>query len=146
MWPVVEPGRFRPRKRGALELGMVPLIDIIFLLLIFFMLTSSFITREGIQVDLPVTQSPHTLRANEVQRITVRSDGTLLFREKPTTLSGLEVWLQGLDPDLPLTSFEIQSDGRAAVQTVVYLLELLREYGASGVSLGTISVRDGNGQ
>jgi len=146
MWPVVEPGRFRPKKRVSLELGMVPLIDIIFLLLIFFMLTSSFITNEGIQIDLPVTQSPHTLESKEVERITVHSDGTLLFRGRPTTLSGLEVWLQGLNPDLPLTSFEIRSDRRAAVQTVVSLLELLREYGASGVSLGTISVRDGNGQ
>ena len=51
-----EPGRFRPRRRPALELGMTPLIDIVFLLLIFFMLTSRFVVQEGIQVDLPLTE------------------------------------------------------------------------------------------
>jgi biopolymer transport protein ExbD len=48
---------WRPyRRRKALELGITPLIDIVFLLLLFFMLTSRFVLQEGIEVQLPETE------------------------------------------------------------------------------------------
>ncbi len=139
MQPAVDTGRFRPRRRISPELGMTPLIDIVFLLLLFFMLTSSFIVDEGIQVDLPATRSPHYLPSNEVRRIMIRSDGTFLFQGSPTTLPELEIQLKSLDPGLSLMSFQIQSDRRAAVWSVVSLLEFLRKNGATRVSLGTVS-------
>lgn len=135
----------RPRGRRILELGITPLIDIIFLLLIFFMLTSSFITHEGIRVELPVTESPHALPPVRVLEITVFRDGSLLFMGKPITLEALESWLAGRDEDLPPQAFEIRSDRRAAVQTVVSLLELLRKHGAARVSLGTVSTEGEEG-
>ena len=139
MRPEAEIRALCPRGRRVLELGITPLIDIIFLLLTFFMLTSSFITHEGIRVELPVTQSPHALPAAQVREITVFRDGSLLFMGKPISLTELESWLAAQGPGLPPQAFEIRSDRRAAVQTVVSLLELLRKHGAARVSLGTLS-------
>ena len=145
MRPANEFRALRPKGRRVLELGVTPLIDIIFLLLIFFMLTSSFITHEGIRVELPITQSPHALPAAKVLEITVQKDGGLLFMGKPISLSGLEAWLVEQDSDLAPQVFEIRSDRKAAVQTVVSLLELLGKHGASRVSLGTVSSGENEG-
>ncbi len=139
MWSAPEPVRFRPRRRAALELGMTPLIDIVFLLLIFFMLTSRFVVQEGIQVDLPVTDRSHTLPAAKTHRITVRAGGMLLMDGRAMTLKEMDRYLREQDAAFFGTHFEILADRSASVQTVISLLEMLRDRGASRVTLGTDS-------
>jgi len=144
-WKMLSENNLRalcPKRRRMMELGITPLIDIIFLLLIFFMLTSRFVVHEGIGLELPVTQAPHTLEVEEVREITVLRDGGILFMGKPVTLSRLESRLADRDPGTPPGAFEIRSDREAAVQTVVSILEVLRRQGAAQVSLGTTSVGD----
>lgn len=142
MWSRHDELRFRPRRRPTLELGMTPLIDIVFLLLIFFMLTSHFVVQEGIQVDLPVTQRSHTLSGKTPHRIVIRSDDSLVMDGMPMTLEEMRTSLAGRDSRFITSPFEILADKDASVQTVVSLLEMLRNSGASRVSLGTEKERD----
>jgi len=137
MWSAPEPVRFRPRRRPALELGMTPLIDIVFLLLIFFMLTSRFVVQEGIQIDLPVTDRSHTLPAAKTHRITVQAEGMLVMDGRAMTLREMDRYLREQDPAFFGTHFEIQADKHVTVQIVISLLEMLRNKGASRVTLGT---------
>jgi biopolymer transport protein ExbD len=129
--------RFRPRRRPALELGMTPLIDIVFLLLIFFMLTSRFVVQEGIQVDLPETDRSHTLPAERTQRITVRSEDVLILNGQTMTLREMDLYLGNREAAFFEAPFEILADRRASMQTVISLLEMLRDNGAVRVTLGT---------
>ena len=137
MWSAPESVRFRPQRRPTLELGMTPLIDIVFLLLIFFMLTSRFVVQEGIQVDLPVTDRSHTLPAEKTHRITVRSGEVLVMDGRVMTVREMERYLRDQDAAFFGTHFEILADRSASVQTVISLLEVLRDKGASRVTLGT---------
>ena len=106
MWSAPESAKFRPQRRPTLELGMTPLIDIVFLLLIFFMLTSRFVVQEGIQVDLPVTDRSHTLPAEKTHRITVRSEGALVMDGRVMTVREMESHLKDQDPVFFETHFE----------------------------------------
>lgn len=137
MWSAPEPGRFRSRRRPVLELGMTPLIDIVFLLLIFFMLTSRFVVQEGIQVDLPVTEFSHTLPAVDMHRIIVRSEKTLFMNGQTMTLDELDQYLDSLQAPFFESRFEILAEKSASIQTVISLLEMLRNRGAARVTLGT---------
>ena len=137
MWPAPESVKFRPQRRPTLELGMTPLIDIVFLLLIFFMLTSRFVVQEGIQVDLPVTDRSHTLPAEKFHRITVRSGEVLVMDGRIMIVREMERYLLDQDAVFFGTHFEILADRSASVQTVISLLEMLRDKGASRVTLGT---------
>ncbi len=137
MWSAPESAKFRPQRRPTLELGMTPLIDIVFLLLIFFMLTSRFVVQEGIQVDLPVTDRSHTLPAEKTHRITVRSEGALVMDGRVMTVREMESHLKDQDPVFFETHFEILADRSASVQTAISLLEMLRDRGAVRVTLGT---------
>lgn len=139
MWSTPEPKRFRPRRRPALEFGMTPLIDIVFLLLIFFMLTSRFIVQEGIKVDLPVTDSSHALPAEETVRITVQPGGALVLGGRIMSPGELDNYLQDQGTAYMQTPFEINADKRASVQNVISLLEILRNNGALSVTLRTES-------
>lgn len=133
-----EPLRFRSRRRAALELGMTPLIDIVFLLLIFFMLTSHFVVQEGIQVDLPVTERSQSLPEGKTHRITVRTDDVLIVEGSAMTLREVGAYLKDRDAAFFKTPFEILADREASVQTVISLMEMLRDRGASSVNLGTV--------
>ena len=137
-----EPIRFRPRRRPALELGMTPLIDIVFLLLIFFMLTSRFVVQEGIQVDLPVTERSHSLPSEDTHRITVRSEGAMVLDGRVMSLGEVESYLRTRNAVYMASNFEILADRSASVQTVISLLEVLRNQGAVRVTLGTEQSRD----
>jgi len=118
---------------------MTPLIDIVFLLLIFFMLTSRFVVQEGIQVDLPETDRSHSLPAESTQRITVRSESVLILNDRTMTLEEMNRYLSSQDAVFFEAPFEILADRSASVQTVISLLEMLREQGARRVTLGTVS-------
>jgi biopolymer transport protein ExbD len=117
---------------------MTPLIDIVFLLLIFFMLTSRFVVHEGIQVDLPVTESSHTIPAGDTHRIIVQSEGVLVMSGRTMTLLEMEQFIRAQDAVFVQRGFEILADKGASVQTVISLLEMLRTKGAVRVTLGTV--------
>ncbi|MBI4712697.1 MAG: biopolymer transporter ExbD [Planctomycetes bacterium] len=79
-----------PGRTTALEqlINLAPLADIIFTLLLFFMLTSPFITQWGIKVQLPAVQNVTNIRPSEIE-VTVRSDDRIFIKEKEVSLQEL---------------------------------------------------------
>ncbi len=132
-----EPERTFRRKRKGLEIGITPLIDIVFLLLIFFMLTSRFVVQEGIEVDLPVTEQVHRLSGNEVHLIFITEGGGIFFEGRYLSLEELAGAISRRDETWFTKPFEIRSDRRTPVQSMVRVLEVLRDGGARKVTIGT---------
>ena len=126
------------KRRQNLEIGLTPLIDIVFLLLIFFMLTSSFVAHEGIKVDLPVTERSHALPPAQEPVIILKEDGAVFFEGRSLSLVNLERLLIQRRPSVLARPIEIQSDRGASVQAMVSLLELLRNLGAQKVTIVTL--------
>ena len=130
---------WRPyRRRKALELGITPLIDIVFLLLLFFMLTSRFVLQEGMEVQLPETEKAHSASSRELNVVYINADGSLFFQGEKRTFTEMDQFLASLDEQFAGSSFEILSDRRAPIQAMVSLLEMLRERGAGKVTIGTV--------
>jgi biopolymer transport protein ExbD len=71
------------------SINMVPFIDICLVLLIIFMVTSSYIVRTAFEVELPQAASGSNV-APSTLAIEVRRDGALLFNGTPTTLDQIE--------------------------------------------------------
>ncbi len=137
MWQATE--GWRPyRRRKTLELGITPLIDIVFLLLLFFMLTSRFVLQEGIEVQLPETDKTHSVASQELKIIYIKADGSLFFMGQSRTFNEMDQYLASQSDQFLGSSFEILSDRKAPIQTMVSLLEMLRERGAGKVTIGTV--------
>jgi biopolymer transport protein ExbD len=138
MWSANEVQRPLRKRRQNLEIGLTPLIDIVFLLLIFFMLTSRFVVHEGMKVDLPITERFHALPPSEGSVIFLRRDGTVFFEGRGLSLKHLQRSLIQQQASVLAKPIEIQSDRGASVQSMVTLLEVLRNLGAEKVTIVTL--------
>jgi biopolymer transport protein ExbD len=125
--------RFRKIRDEEPTLGITPLIDIVFLLLIFFMLTSHFHVASGVSIKLPkVTQK--SLK-KEGETITVMMD-----REGRTYLKGEKVELEDLAPKLERTvegegvvHLLLQADKEVMHGKVVQVMDLAKKAGVLSV-------------
>jgi biopolymer transport protein ExbD len=81
------------RNKITADFNMSSMTDLVFLLLIFFMLTSNFVTPSGLPVNLPTTKKSDNLQASEVT-VTITNDMKFLVGPKQVSLENLEVELQ----------------------------------------------------
>jgi len=79
---------FEGRRRISTHLNIAPLIDVVFLLLIFFMLSSHFITQPGIKITLPSAVTAR-LHPEEDIIISITEDSNLYLNERLVTLENL---------------------------------------------------------
>lgn len=119
-------------EKGRLDIA--PLIDVVFLLLIFFMLTSSFIFQPGIRVNLPKAVTSEVLH-KKLLVITVTEDNELYLKERP--ISGDElvsrVTMAGRD-EQPLL---IKADKDADLGKIIELWDLCRKVDIKQISIAT---------
>ncbi len=117
--------------KGRLDLS--PLIDIVFLLLIFFMLSSSFILQPGIKVNLPKALSSQSLHQTNHALITITPNGNLYFNDTIISMDNLLKIL--LDTGKP--SVIIQADGDVALHYVVAVWDICRRSGIDSINIAT---------
>lgn len=129
--------RFKGRlelEHGLSQIDIAPLIDIVFQLLIFFMLTSSFIMQPGIKVNLPKAVTSEAVKPENIE--------ILVTGENVTYLNGRVVTIQELKDMLKVAakrsqSILIKSDRRASLGRVVEIWDLARDTGISEINIAT---------
>lgn len=70
--------KFKPKRQGVL-IDMTPLVDVAFLLLTFFMLTTSFKPPEEVEIELPSSNSVFKLPESDVMTISLSKDGRIFL-------------------------------------------------------------------
>lgn len=118
-----------------LELNLIPLIDIIMFLLIFFISTTSFIEEPGVKVDKPQAASARQLEKNSII-FAVTSDGKVAYGGKDIGLGGVRPTVKRLcaKEALPVV---IQADENARSGMVIRVIDEAKLGGAKDVSLAT---------
>lgn len=119
-------------KKGPLEIA--PLIDVVFLLLIFFMLTSSFIFQPGIKINLPKAVTSEVLHEQNVV-ITITDKNLIYLEGEVITSKELTKRLKSIAQEKrPLL---IRADRKASLGKVVEVWDLCRGSGISHVNIAT---------
>ena len=121
-------------KKGQLDL--VPLIDVVFLLLIFFMLTSSFVSHPGIKINLPkAVTSIAILEKNLI--ITITDRNVIYLNQQAITLEKLALKLrQAVKED---GSLLIKADRKVPLGKIVEVWDLCRDAGIVKINIATTS-------
>jgi len=115
-------------------IDIAPLIDCVFLLLIFFLLTSNFILQPGIKVKLPKAVTSETIPEN-VFVITITADNRFYLNGAPVTYMELKNKLkQTAGKNRPVL---IKADRDVALGKVVNLWDFCREIGIAQVNIAT---------
>src|SRR6478736_7452815 len=119
----------------AIELNLIPLIDIIMFLLIFFISTTSFIEEPGVTVDKPQAASARQLEKNSII-FAVTPDGKVAYGGKEIGLGGVRPTVHRLCGKEPLPVV-IQSDDNANSGMVINVIDEAKLGGAKDVNLAT---------
>ena len=130
--------RFRRSLAEAeepLELNLIPLIDVIMFLLIFFISTTSFIELPGVSVDKPQAASAKQVEKNSII-FAVTSDGKIAYGGKEIGLGGVRPTVKRLCAKEPL-AVVIQADEAARTGLLVRVIDEAKLGGAKDVSLAT---------
>jgi len=121
-------------EHGLGQIDIAPLIDIVFQLLIFFMLTSSFVFQPGIKVNLPKAVTSEVIK-KESFVVTVSSEDVIYLNNKVLTMKELEQELTAAArQQSPLL---IKSDRRASLGRIVEIWDLCRNLGITKINIAT---------
>ncbi|WJW76779.1 biopolymer transporter ExbD [Thiohalobacter sp. IOR34] len=130
----------RPRRREDPEVNLTPLIDVVFLLLIFFMISTTFDREAELRVELPQATAEPGEPPPELLEITVNARGQYFVNDQqvvnsqPQTLKRAMQQVLAGRKELPVV---IRSDGQAPYQAVVTVMDVARQLGLSQLSLAT---------
>jgi biopolymer transport protein ExbD len=118
-----------------IELNLIPLIDVIMFLLIFFISTTSFMDMRGISVDKPQPGGAAQSQ-NESIVLAVKSDGKVFYGSQQIGLAGVQPTVKRLcgKERLPVV---IQADQNAQSGVVIRVIDEAKLGGAKDVSLAT---------
>lgn len=137
----------KPRVRDEPEIQLIPLVDVVLLLLIFFMVSSTFSFEGRIKVQLPEANAIQDARsASDPIIVTVTTQGAYRVNERalinnsPETLRNALLKVAGNSRDAPVT---IRADARATHQSVVTAIDVIGRLGFVQINIATLNERNG---
>jgi len=119
----------RPLEEGS-GINLTPLLDMLFLLIVFFIVSSVFVEEEkDMEVQLPVSVQAEALTAPQPIVINIRQDGTLIHHGRTLTPDELERELKAAFEQQPGRSVILRADGRLITREVVRVMDLVKDAG-----------------
>ncbi len=134
--------RLQSRRDEEPELNLTSLIDVVLLLVIFFMVSTTFVQEARLRVELPVAGSAPGERTVQPVVITVTAQGSYRVNERVLvnnlrdTLASALRQVAGADTAQPIT---IRADARATHQSVVTAMDVAARLGFTQVNIATVS-------
>ena len=128
--------QFERNRRGSGDINITPLIDMVFLLLIFFLLTSSFIIDRGIKINLPKTVSSETVHDNRIT-VAIDSTGSVFVDQEPMLIESLLDKLKNAYTEKDTKTVYLKADKQNRVDILVHVMDIIKQSGSEKMNLIT---------
>lgn len=132
---------FRKLRKDEIEINLIPLIDVVLMLLIFFVVTTTFKNEAQVQITLPQASNEPTDKPPQALEITIDKDGRYYVDKQlliNTQLDTVRRALRKVMTDKPADQLLIISaDGQAPHQSVVTAMDAARQVGLTHLSIAT---------
>jgi len=125
----------KKRNKVSAEFSMSSLTDIIFLLLIFFMLTSSMVIPNALNLKLPGKSRQKPYVSNTPTNVSIAKGGTYYINGRKVSLKSLDKALKKLSKTSKKVSITITPNPDTAYENVVAILDIAFRYGVETVML-----------
>lgn len=143
--------KFSRKTRQPLEITLTPMIDVVFLLLIFFMVTTTFNQKSELKINLPEAQGEGAADDEKMIVLSIDGDGLYfitgddglphqLINQNASTLRQALMKASGGSREIP---FVISADGQSPHQSVITALDIAGQLGFSRVTFAT---QNGSGE
>lgn len=127
---------FKKKRGKKTVINITSLIDVLFLLLIFMMVSSSFIEEPGIKLDLPETKSAPSVKKSDYT-LFVKKNGDLFLNNKSVTLENLEINLKNKIEEMKDNSLILKGDKNIPYGKVVKIMDIVKKSGVKRLVIST---------
>jgi len=132
-------GRYGGKEEEEVRVDVTPLVDMMFQFLIFFLLTTTFVSNAGFEVDLPKSSTAeHLMEAKDIVVVITPSKELLYNQEQvsETELAGILEQEHGTRPDVTVI---VQADQSVDHGRVIHIMDIIRKAGFSKLAVATLS-------
>jgi len=135
----------QPGNDDEPEVNLTPLIDVVFLLLIFFMVSTTFEHQSRIQIELPeATATPEELEEESIE-ILIDAQGRYFIGDQQVVNTGLKTLKSAISKavgDREIVSVTIRADASTPHQAVITALDATSQLGLTRISLATSRIEE----
>jgi len=129
---------YKPRAKREANIDIGPLMDMVFILLIFFVVTSTFTRETGVEVNKPQAQTANQLEKENIL-IAITRDGTIHIDERQVDLAGLSDVLKGILAKNPEREAVLIADKDAITGKLVSVIDACTMAGVKKVSIAALN-------
>jgi biopolymer transport protein ExbD len=130
-------GFLRQKRREDPRIDLTPMVDAVFLLLIFFMISTTFVDTSGITVKLPQSSSHAVVKKPEDLKVYLSKSGAIFFQKQEVSLAEFRSRLEPYRRKAGETTFLLYADKDTRHGRVVQLMDVAREAGFRKLAIAT---------
>lgn len=123
-----------PKAEEDNELNLTPMLDVVFILLIFFIVTTSFVKETGIDVNRPSATTAEKKSQGNIL-IAINANGDIWIDNREIDIRAVRANIQVLKASYPQSSVIIQSDQNASTGKLVKVMDQVRLAGVQNISI-----------
>ncbi|HJP51759.1 MAG TPA: biopolymer transporter ExbD [Pseudomonadales bacterium] len=128
------------RRRAAKEeekvADLTPMLDVVFIMLIFFIVTATFIKESGAEIDRPDTKTAEAKKTVSLL-VGVSSDSSVWIDKKRVDIRNVRPMMERLHAENPKGGLVIQADSESKVEKVLTIMEAARNLGITQVAIAS---------
>ena len=126
----------RSRGDDESEINLTPMLDIIFIMLIFFIVTASFVKESGIEVHRPTAKTAEIKEHGHII-ISIKANGEVWIDKKPVDLRAVRANVARLHVENPQGAVIIAADRDSKTHMLVEVMDQVRQAGIMNASIAT---------
>ena len=132
--------KFRKQRKELVQLNLTPLIDVVFLLLIFFMVSTSFTRENQLQINLPEASAEEVSSVTQGLTLTIQENGTYALNGRVLSSNSIDIIKEALLAESQGEfdqSLLLVADANASHQSVVRAMDAAGQLGFVNLRIST---------
>lgn len=121
---------------GGDDINVTPLMDIVFIMLIFFIVTSTFVKEPGVEINRPEAQTAKERKLAGIL-VAVTAENEIWINKEKIPLDAVKVAVEGLKQENPKATAVVQVDTGAESRYLVEVVNQIRNAGVSDIAVST---------
>ena len=126
----------RRKEEDESAIDMTPMLDVVFIMLIFFIVTATFIKETGVEVNRPDTKTAEMKKTVSLL-VGVGSDSGIWIDKKKVDIRNVRPTMERLHAENPKGGLVIQADSISKVEKVLAIMDAARQIGITQVAIAS---------
>ena len=131
---------YPPTEDHRTEVTIIPMVNVVFLMLIFFMLVGRITPYDPLDISLPVSSSGQ-VQSNELTQMVIAADGRIVLNGSELEIPTLIGVVTEMVTEDAVTRFQLKADAKLDANRLILIMEILRQAGVRELALITEHTR-----